>query len=225
MKIRLLATCTVVTGLLLTACGPPETPTTKIGCWVTEVVSFSSEGSASDYSASQLLGKADIHAVLNPEEDPATAWMAWDEAPYCSDNAVAWSPAEQNAGVESLTLKFESPIQVDRVRVFENFGPGAAKVVTLVNTEDDSAPTLQYAVPGELQGPGQSCGVLDVDVDMADGFEFSRDTYNQVQIDFDTTQVTGWNEVDAVMLAGQIVGGGSGPESCEAYEFVPEPTE
>ena len=196
-----------ILSLTLAACGPPTPPTAKIGCWTQEVTNFSSEGSSTDYSAADLLGPADV----------LPDWSA----PYCSDSPLAWSPLTRNGGNETLTVKFERPISVDRVRIFENFGPGVTQLVTLFNTLDESVPILQFAVPGELQGPGQACGILNVDVDMADGFEFSRDTYDLVTIDFDTTQVTGWNEIDAIQLAGQVSGSfDSAPASCDAYEFV-----
>lgn len=207
LAVFVLATPLVV-AFLVSACGPPETPVDRVGCWVTTVIGVSSE--ATDRPSSNLMGPADIEAD----------WHTWDDAPYCSDNPVAWSPSDMNAGTETVEVRFEQAIQVDRVRVFENFGPGTAKLVTLTNSQNTGVPTLVFAVPGDLQGPGQSCGVLDVDVDMADGFEFSRDTYDNVLIEFDTAQVTGWNEVDAIMLAGQVPQGTS-IASCEPYEFVP----
>ena len=195
----------------ITACGETETPTARVGCWGVEVVDVSSEHPPPTRAAAEALGAADVVDAAN--------------LPICSDSPLSWAPTAQDTGPESITLRFETQLPVDRVLVFENFGPGAAKLVTLTNSLDTEQESLVFAVPGDQQGPAQPCGApLELDIDRSDGFDFTRAVYDTVRLDMDTTQVAGWNEVDAIQLVGQVEGSASSaPESCEPFTLE-EPT-
>ena len=182
----------------------PEANELEVGCWAIGVTDFSSSGlpGQNDFGAIQATG------VPNTQD--------WNN-PICIDSPDAWSPEFENGGLEFIDLLYAVPLRVDRLRIFENFGPGASEQVTLINTESPSTPVATIFVPSNLQGPGQPCSVLALDIDNGNGGEFTFDSYDKIAMDLDTTLSPGYNEIDAVQMVGLLdLDRYSLPPSCEA---------
>lgn len=195
------------TGCIIVSDGDPQpTPNPseiEAGCWAIGVTDFSSSGlpGQNDFGATQATGIPDT--------------QDWDD-PQCVDSPQAWSPEYENAGHEYIDLIYAVGLRVDRIRSYENFGPGATLEMTLINTEQPGVPSATIPVPSELQGPGQPCSVLALDIDSENGGEYTIERYDKVAIDLDTAMVNGFNEIDAVQLVGLYdTDFGSLPGSCE----------
>ena len=73
--------------------------------WAKQVLDFSSELSAYEYSAEQILGKPDV-------------------LPQGGDNPNAWMPAKPNR-LDYISVSFEKPIQVQQIVIAETYNPSA----------------------------------------------------------------------------------------------------
>jgi hypothetical protein len=189
--------------LLLIGCSPPSLKLDKVGCFATEVVDVSSATGAAGagFAADQILGGANT--------------QDWSNA-GCISSGSAWSPASESGGAEHMELQFAAPLRVDRVRIYENFGPGTVLKITLTNTLlPEQAPFILAADPDDI-GQQQKCSILTFDPDMPDGFDFVRQSYDHLFIEMDTTLVPGFTEIDAVQLVGQLEDDRSAaPASCD----------
>ena len=169
----------------------PQADELEVGCWAIGVTNFSSSGlpGQNDFGATQATGTPDTQDWNNPS---------------CIDSPQAWSPEFENGGFEYIDLIYAVPLRVDRLRIFENFGPGASEQATLINTESPNTPVAEIYVPSGLQGPGQPCSVLALDIDSENGGEFTFDSYDKVAMDLDTTLSPGYNEIDAIQMVGLL---------------------
>lgn len=185
---------------------PPYEPYwVEVGCWAV----------AASSSSESLPGSVDFSAIQATDLPDTQDW----NAPQCVDSPYAWSPEFENAGAEWIDLLIDPELRVDRVRIYESFGAGASDTVTLANSLSESVEPIGYAVPWDLQGDGQPCSVLNLDLDDPyDGNEYTFDTFDTVMIDLDTTLTLGWNEIDAVQVIG-LFDDNSGPlpSSCEYF--------
>lgn len=161
----------------------------QVGCWAIGVTDFSSTGipGSNDFAPTQATGIPDTQDWSNPT---------------CVDSELAWSPEYENAGAEYIDLIYAAGLRVDRVRIFENFGAGASDQVTLINTANGNVPSASILVPTNLQGPGQPCSALVLDIDSENGGEYTVEYYDKVALDLNTALSPGFNEIDAVQLVG-----------------------
>lgn len=189
-------------GCLVSSSGHPPIEYIDVGCWAVGITDFSSQSlpSSNDFAPVQATGIPDTQDWSNPQ---------------CVDSPLAWSPEFENFGQEWIDVLFATELYVDRVRIYENFGPGASDIVTLINTNDPGIPAAQFQVPSGLQGPGQPCSVLNLDIDNVNGAEFTNDPYDKVALDLDTTLSPGFNEIDAIQLVGQMDDRDPVPNSCD----------
>jgi OOP family OmpA-OmpF porin len=81
--------------------------------WANQVEDFSSELSAYEYSAEQVLGKPDV-------------------LPQGGDNPNAWMPAKPNK-LEYITVNFERAIKVQQIVIAESYNPSAVYQIYLYN--------------------------------------------------------------------------------------------
>jgi len=81
--------------------------------WANQVEDFSSELSAYEYSAEQVLGKPNV-------------------LPQGGDNPNAWMPAKPNK-LEYITVNFERAIKVQQIVIAESYNPSAVYQIYLYN--------------------------------------------------------------------------------------------
>jgi hypothetical protein len=106
------------------------------------------------------------------------------------DNAMAWAPKTQDAGIEWLDLKYPKPVYATAVRVRESCGSGAVIKIELF----DEQGTAHTAWAGN--DPTTDLNYLAV--------KLPKTAYKtaHVKVTLATNVVHGWNEVDAVQLVG-----------------------
>ncbi|MEK6916176.1 MAG: hypothetical protein AABW92_00375 [Nanoarchaeota archaeon] len=116
----------------------------------------------------------------------------------CGENQRAWVISQDNDGLHWLELSYDKEVYVSSVKVIESFNPGAVVKIELKNDSDyftlwegsyktkDCSYTLEKKYQ-EIQG--------NITSNMT---SFSTD---KVRITVNT-DVAGWNEIDAVELAG-----------------------
>lgn len=107
------------------------------------------------------------------------------------DQRTAWAALEPDAGREWLKIEFEMAVEIAAVRIHETYNPGAISRVSAYTTPtagkilwEGNAPLNQAPHVFEVK-PEESV--------IADN----------ITILFDTTRVSGWNEIDAVELLGK----------------------
>ncbi len=81
--------------------------------WASEVLDFSSELSAYEYSAEQVVGKPNV-------------------LPQGGDNPNAWMPAKQNK-LDFISVAFEKAIRVQQIVIAESYNPSAVYEIYLYN--------------------------------------------------------------------------------------------
>lgn len=85
--------------------------------WASQVIDFSSELSAYEYSAEQVLGKPNV-------------------LPQGGDNPNAWMPAKPNK-LEYITVAFEKAIRVQQIAIAESYNPSALYQIYLYDKNGD----------------------------------------------------------------------------------------
>lgn len=106
------------------------------------------------------------------------------------DAPTAWAPLKANGGEEWLAVGFDNAVDVAEIRIRETYNPGAiSKVSAVVNN-------AQVVLWEGVAAPGTT--PRDFVIPVPEGVP--SDT---VLIQFDTTRVDSWSEVDAVELVGR----------------------
>lgn len=136
--------------------------------WASELVAFSSQYSTSASGAHRALGAPDVF-------------------PRHADSPAAWAPAERDAGLEFVDLRF-APTRASAVVIVETMNPGA-----LARVEDISAGRPAVVLWEGTSAFHESARVLTVEL-------AEPRTIDAVRVVLDTRRVAGWNELDAVGL-------------------------
>ena len=150
-----------------------ENPNLLAGQWAVDATATSQYGEE-DYSALQATGAPDT--------------------PLSRDAETAWAPEATEAGEQTLELTYEHAVVPYAVRIYETYNPGAVISVEAYDAENDAWVTLWEGGPTALEEPMQ---VFSPELDEVD---FATDA---IRIVLDTDAVDGWNEIDAVQLAGR----------------------
>jgi len=104
------------------------------------------------------------------------------------DHQTAWASLDQNKGAEWIRLEYKTPVEVQAIRIYENFNPGAVSKVT--GFDKDGMEVLIW----EGNEPVKKAPAI-FEVKPA-----SKLVSQSIQIYLDTKRVKGWNEIDAVQL-------------------------
>ena len=104
------------------------------------------------------------------------------------DDDSAWSPKEQDAGIEWLNLSFPTPVFANGLRIRESFNAGSIVKVELYDEQNQ----LHRLWAGSDPTTGLNYFTLN--------FPTSTFKTNRVKITLATNIVTGYNEIDAVQL-------------------------
>lgn len=143
------------------------------GQWAVEAAASSvyndAKGAAS-YSANQVTGAPNVDKY--------------------GDDAQAWAPKTQDAGIEWLDLKYPKPVRATAVRIRESYGSGAVIKVELF----DEKGTAHTAWAGN--DPTTELNYLMVNLPKT-AYKTAR-----VKVTLATNVIPGWNEIDAVQLVG-----------------------
>src|ERR1043165_5383765 len=143
--------------------------------WASELMSFSSQFSAKEYSAAQVLGRP-------------------NKCPSSGDSPCAWiskSDGRFGGGEEHIKVGFAKPIAIQQVGIAENFNPGAVQQVILYDLQDK--PHRVYY--GDPASSGQQSRIMHV--------FFVKTDYKvkAVELVLQTGKVPGFNEIDAIGIS------------------------
>ncbi|MEM6473221.1 MAG: Ig-like domain-containing protein, partial [Planctomycetota bacterium] len=137
------------------------------------VIDFTSQYSPFGWSASDALGAPNTFEY--------------------GDARTAWAPRYANAGMQSITLGFDTPVYSSGAMIRQTFGNGFVRIVEL----RDSATGEFHAMPF---GTDNSSSGLPVDFEMS----WSLTTFqaDAIRITIDTDHSASYEEIDAVSLRG-----------------------
>lgn len=140
--------------------------------WASEVVDFSSQLSAFEYSAQQVVGKPNA-------------------LPQAGDNPSAWMPSRTNK-TEFITVKFARPMRVQQIVIAESYNPSAVYQVYLYDRRG-----REYLVhtfePKPIAIPGR---ILNIFINRT---EYEVEALRLV---LDGRNVPGYNAIDAIGISG-----------------------
>jgi hypothetical protein len=106
------------------------------------------------------------------------------------DSSSAWCPATMNGGAEWLLLDYDEAVVPTAIVVHENYTPGAIVRVTHVPLLGKET-TLWEGSYVPASGAAGAVSTLPVTSSIKTG---------RIKVHFDTTNATGWEEIDAVGL-------------------------
>jgi hypothetical protein len=140
--------------------------------WATSVVAASSQYSATSWSAARVLGPPDVY-------------------PASGDNANAWASLSADGGAEFIEVRFAEPRPLQGVTIAETYNPGAIARIEGIGINGqrvvlfDAGYWGQYAAqPGAImQHFSGACSPI---------------ALASVRVTLNSTQVAGWNELDAI---------------------------
>ena len=147
------------------------------------VVDFTSQYSATSWSADQALGPPDTLAY--------------------GDSRNAWAPRSANGTTEALTVGFDVPVQSTGVVIRETFGNGFVRSVHVRNADTGSFELV--ATPIDDSAPGTP-------VDFVVSWPLTDYSVDAVRITIDTNHSLSFEEIDSVHLRGIIPPDTVGPK-------------
>jgi hypothetical protein len=137
----------------------------------------------------------DTDAATETNASPKRSWgpeqaTGFPDTDRAGDYQSAWASREPDAGPEWLAVGFDRAVELAEVRVRESYNPGAiSRVAALVNGQE--VVLWEGSAAG---GPAPRDFVLPVTASVQ---------AQSIVIHLDTTQVAGWNEIDAVEIVGR----------------------
>ncbi len=144
--------------------------------YATNVIAFSSQFSATSWSANRALGKENVY-------------------PNYGDIANAWASKTADGNREFLVLGLDTPQSVKTIEIYETFNPGAIDTL-YVRLVDTGEWKKVYSKPFEEDLPKQS-RIFTI---------FMLETsylIDAIRIAINSPAVPGWNEIDAVAITGE----------------------
>ncbi|MBS0001033.1 MAG: OmpA family protein [Cyclobacteriaceae bacterium] len=140
--------------------------------WANEVIEFSSELSAYEYAAQQVLGKPNV--LPNP-----------------GDNPNEWLPKRSDR-VEYIKVGFENPMKVQQIAIAESYNPGAVTEVYLYDVSGNEY-LINTFNARPLSVPGRMLNIY------IDETEYQ---VKAARVVIDGSQVPGFNGIDAIGISG-----------------------
>jgi hypothetical protein len=142
--------------------------------WANSVLGFSSQFSASSWSAAQALGQPDTY-------------------PTYGDTPTAWASLDPDASAEFIELGYDAPAPIDAVSIYETLAPGAVSKVSVRNPNT----SLWEEVWSDTAAPAPAVARI-----FTVNFPPTSFPVSAVRIDLDSPAVPDWNEIDAVSISG-----------------------
>ena len=143
------------------------------------IIEFSSEYSASPgpWSSFVVLGAPDTY-------------------PSYGDLQTAWASSKANSNNEYLTIGFDTAQYVNQIDIYETFNPGAVTTVSVRNKENGSwSPVYTGEVNKNLP---KASRIMKID------FPQTSFLVDAIKISISSSQVPGYNEIDAVKIIGEF---------------------
>lgn len=146
------------------------------------VVDFSSQYSATSWSAEQALGPANTLVY--------------------GDSRNAWAPRSANGTTETLTVGYDTPVQATGVVIRETYGNGFVRMIEVRNSLTGEYSIVSTAIDDSQPG---------TPVDYSVSWPMTDYSVDAVRITVDTNQTFGFEEIDAVQLRGVVAPDAAGP--------------
>jgi hypothetical protein len=143
--------------------------------FVSRIISFSSEYSSTNWSASKIIGPPRLNKIFG-------------------DNPNSWCPAIHNEN-QILELGFEKSVYLRQIRIYENFSGGA---VTRIDALNDN----EYETVWSTNNPPVIKNHYDIFTPKFDPIDFST---NQIRIHLTLENRDEFTEIEAVEILGTIV--------------------
>jgi len=149
--------------------------------WADTLIDFSSELSRSEapsaYKARGILGRPNAMPGKNNYHE------------------MAWTPGEENGGVEYIDVGFDNPVRASQVIIVENANPGAIKKIELY--DKNNVRILQLS---ERKGFKHK----DISKPLILPFRQTDKPVKRVVVILNTGLVQGWNQIDAIGISESI---------------------
>jgi TolA-binding protein len=108
------------------------------------------------------------------------------------DARTAWAAKEADAGEEWIRVAFPLPLKISKIRVLENYVPGGIVAVDVIGCDGTRRRAWEGSDPG-----GEAPVWFEADLKGVRGRE--------LVIVLDTKKNSGWEEIDAVELLGELL--------------------
>lgn len=151
--------------------------------FATSVIGFSTQYSATNYSAAQALDKYNVWPL------------------DCGSNPLQWEPSVQNGGREFLVLGFSNPQPANVIRIYQTWGAAAVDTVFLRNAGDGTWNKIYEATAVATSGSGGCTNRDPLEIQLLEIKLAAATSYNidAIRIAIDNG-LAGWQGVDAVGL-------------------------
>jgi hypothetical protein len=158
-----------------------------------EIRQFADKAEATSSYGGKLGGNRD-------DQSPYAATGQFD-VKECGDSQMAWVPAREDDGLQSITLSYPEEVFASKIKVIESFNPGYVVKVELSDLSDNG----EFKTVWEGKDKTKKCpGTLDIAISEKEG-NITRPMVSyktsKVRVTIDT-DVPDWNEVDSVELIG-----------------------
>jgi hypothetical protein len=136
--------------------------------WVASVVDFSSQYSATDWSAQQTVGPPDTYPNHGPTD---------------------WASLTADGQREFLVLAYDTPTVINFVNVYETFAPGTIDTVLVKNPDTGLFETVWADTAAPVPGGARI---------FTASFPVTQFPVSEVRLAINSPAVGSWNEIDAI---------------------------
>lgn len=147
----------------------------KIRQYASKVIRFSTQYTASSWSASQALGKPNTY-------------------PKYGDFTTAWASLTEDEKREYLELGFDTLQTIKKIEIYETFNPGAIDSIYLRDASSKKW-TVVYSKP--IKSLPAAARIFTIQIIETPYF------VDAIRLALNSKDVKGWNEIDAVAITGQ----------------------
>ncbi len=147
-------------------------PCFALNQWASKVINFSSEYSTTSWSAKQILGSPNTNSY--------------------GDRSTAWTTKQADAGIEYITVGYNTPVYATGVTVRETYNPGFVRKIEAIDTNNIFHTVwsgVEKIVPNQINNFSVN---------------WPRTSYlvKALKVTIDTASVPSWQEIDAIELRG-----------------------
>jgi hypothetical protein len=148
----------------------------KISQYASKVIRYSSQFTATSWSANKALGKPDTY-------------------PKYGDFTTTWASFTEDEKREFLELGFDTLQTVKKIEIYETYNPGAIDSIYLRDASSKKW-NVVYSKPSIKNLPASS-RIFTI--------QLIETTYfaDAIRLAINSKEVDGWNEIDAVSITGQ----------------------
>ena len=149
--------------------------------------------SAGGETLEQWAAEAEASSQYGDESWSAAQATGEPNTPEPGDQMTAWAAGSADDQAETLELTFDQEVVPTGIEIYETYNPGA---VVLIEAFDPNADSWEVLWEGESDTAGEEAAVFSPELTPV---EFAT---NRIRLTIDEPLVTGWNEIDAVLLIG-----------------------